>query len=106
MSVSLLDKWLFAKMVIFDPALSSSAKCVAVAILEWRNDKSGRCFPSYETIGECCGLKRRMVYNAVQELKAAGWLDYTSRPGRTHANEYVFNFQKMHDLTPFHPTEK
>jgi hypothetical protein len=56
----------------------------AVAVLEallwgFHNSKSGRCFPSYESIAERAACSRTMVYEAIKMLERAGILTWCNR---------------------------
>ena len=73
------------------PRLSLNAKGVATVLLMHRNAEDSACFPDYETIGLEVGFSknsRHTVKRALQELKAAGLIDWR-RHGR--ANRYDLN---------------
>src|SRR4051812_48905389 len=62
-----------------------TAKFVAVlGALLWgfHNAASGRCFPSYERIGEKADCARSTVYEAIRALEAAGILTWVNRIAR------------------------
>jgi hypothetical protein len=82
--------------ILADEELSSTAKCVATALLlKFRNTKTGRCNPSFAAIAKAIGRKRRAIVPAVAELKASGWLKIVGTKGGSSANTNSFVF----DLT-------
>ncbi|MEZ0061420.1 hypothetical protein ABIF26_006963 [Bradyrhizobium elkanii] len=79
--------------VMEDARLSAAAKCVAtVLLLKFRNQASGVCNPSFNTIAKCVGRKRRSVIDAVNELKEFGWLSWTGTLGGSTENTNQFDF--------------
>jgi hypothetical protein len=79
--------------IMADRALSSSAKCVAVVLLlQFQNAKTGKCNPSFAAIAMRIGRNRRATFDAVRELKEAGWVSITGTGGGSSksTNQYVF----------------
>jgi hypothetical protein len=88
-------KFKFVQRMLTDPALSPSAKCVAVSLLViWRNSKTGQCNPSLGTIAKTIGLARRTVIDAIAELRRSGWVEVDSTGGgsQRNTNRYKFDF--------------
>lgn len=79
--------------IMADPAVGAPAKCVAtVLLLQFRNHQTGVCNPSFTTIGKRIGRSRRPVIDAINELKAAGWIKWegTSGGGSSNTNNFEF----------------
>src|SRR5438874_5125818 len=95
---SLLDKWRLLQAIIARRDLKPSRKVIAAKLLDHLNTETGRCFPSYNTLGAGVGLGRRTAMNGVRDLERAGFLARrrNSRGGRQTSNEIVFNW----DLVP------
>ena len=72
------EPWRFRKAVL-KAKLSTGARLVAVAVLEFVNRKSGCCFASEAKIAEECGFTERGVRRAIAELRDAGWLRVVRR---------------------------
>jgi hypothetical protein len=53
----------------------------------FHNSKSGRCFPSYETIAERARCNRDSVYEAIKALEAADVLTWLNRITRIRVRE-------------------
>jgi Helix-turn-helix domain len=88
-------KFKFMQRLLADPALSPSAKCVALSLLViWRNSKTGQCNPSLGTIAKTIGLARRTVIDAIAELKRSNWVEVDSTGGGSwrNTNYYKFDF--------------
>ena len=82
--------------IMKDSERSASAKCVAtVLLLKFRNHDTLVCNPSFTAIAARVGRKRRSVIDAVNELKAAGWLDWTGTLGGSseNTNNFTFNLE-------------
>jgi hypothetical protein len=76
-----------------DERLSAAAKCVAtVLLLQFRNHKTSVCNPSFTTIAQCVGRKRRSVIDAINELKDLGWMDWEGTAGGSPTNTNNFQF--------------
>lgn len=45
-----------------------------VALVFYRNTKSGVAFPSYDTIQELTGLRRQKISEGLTELEQSGWI--------------------------------
>jgi hypothetical protein len=87
-------KFKFMQRLLTDPALSPSAKCVAVGLLViWRNSKTGQCNPSLGTIAKTIGLARRTVIDAIAELKRSGWVEVDSTGGGSWRNTNYYKFE-------------
>lgn len=79
--------------VMADADLTPTAKCVfSVLILKIRNRETGLCNPSFKTMAASVGLSRRTAFNAIGELKAAGWIEAVGTKGgaTSNTNRYIF----------------
>jgi hypothetical protein len=80
-----------------DITLSHAAVRVFDSLIwDFRNNRDGRCNPSYDTISDASGVGRRSVIPAIKELEAAGWISVeTTRGGSSRCtNRYTINFSK------------
>ena len=68
--------------------ITAKALDVLYALL-WRfhNAASGKCFPSYEALGDAAGCHRDTVYEAIRALERVGLLSWVNRIKRVR--EYV-----------------
>ena len=51
---NLVERWQLVQAINADPALTASAKIVAVSLMGFVNSKTGECFPSFEKIAASC----------------------------------------------------
>lgn len=66
------------------------ARWLFVALLYFRNGRTGNAFPSYDTLHDLTGLHRNMISECMKELEDAGWI---SRKRRYNATTlYTVNF--------------
>jgi len=72
-------KWAFAQRNISPPA-----KFVLVALADHHNAQSDQCWPSVARIVEHTNYATRTIFNAVDELTAAGLVMQTPRPGTSN----------------------
>jgi hypothetical protein len=97
-----------------DERVSAAAKCVAtVLLLQFRNHKTSVCNPSFTTIAVCVGRKRRSVIDALNEMRALGWMDWEGTKGGSPTNTNNFQFYlnprpvqssaPVHDTAPVQP---
>jgi hypothetical protein len=80
-----------------DPALSPSAFRVAAALLmEFHNLWTGQCNPSIAAISREVGLGRTATVDAIEKLKASGWVTIESTKGGSsrNTNRYKFDLEK------------
>lgn len=92
---SLPDKAALITAIAADDRLRASTVRVGTVLLfKFHNTKSGRCDPSYETLGKAAALKRRAAIKAVHQLEQFAWL--VKRPkGRRSRNSYQFAFRRV-----------
>jgi hypothetical protein len=93
-----------------DERLSQAAKCVAtVLLLRFRNHKTSVCNPSFNTIAKCVGRKRSSVIEALNQMKAFGWMDWDGTAGGSPTNTNNFQFflkpQPVRNTEPVRETE-
>jgi hypothetical protein len=80
--------------IMADPDLNAPSKCAAtVLLLKYHNHKTGQCNPSYSTVGKILGRDRRNVINAINDLRAAGWIEWTGTKGGSSSNTNGFKFK-------------
>lgn len=80
--------------IMKDPRPSAAAKCAAtVCILKFRNNETGKCNPSFTTIGREMGRGRTAAIDAINQLKALGWLTVESTKGGAKSNTSNFVFK-------------
>lgn len=82
--------------IFADKKTSSTAKCAAAALLlKFYNPGTGRCDPSFTTLGKVIGRSRRSAIKSVDELKAGDnpWLVVESTKGGSQANTNSFRFR-------------
>jgi hypothetical protein len=99
-------KFEFIQNVLADTSLSSTAKCVVVALLlKWHNSRTGQCNPGLTEIAKAVGLTRRAVIPAVAELKKSGWLDIASTSGgsQRNTNRYKFDLSRIAPVSSTSP---
>ena len=66
--------------------LTGDAKLVYVVLCSFRNNKSGRIYPSYEKIVDRSGICRNRVAAALNELEAFRWM--TRKKAFKGGNQY------------------
>lgn len=83
-----IEMYVRAKMQRSEPGkhygeISAKSFAVFKALLwAFHNSKSGRCFPSYETIAEKADCARSTVYEAIRALERIGTLTWVNRIAR------------------------
>ncbi len=70
-AVTLLQKWQLLQAILADADLPATAKVVAARMLDYLHTQTGRCCPSYQSLADGTGLKRRAIIYAVQALRRA-----------------------------------
>ena len=106
MSVGLADKIRFVDAIVAAKDLSPSAKLIGYVLsFRFHNHRTGRCFPSYDSIALAAGLKRRATaIEAVKELAAAGWIVIERGGGRARTNQIELCFgraETVRETAPF-----
>lgn len=71
--------WYRTISTIVESDVSASAKAVMVCLLNYRNRKTGLCFPSMTTIADGSGLKTTAVKKALSDLKESGFVEWESK---------------------------
>jgi hypothetical protein len=66
---NLVERWQLVQAINADPALTASAKIVAVSLMGFVNSKTGECFPSFEKIAASCHVSKRTVATATHDLE-------------------------------------
>jgi hypothetical protein len=93
------DKMRLVLAINRDGELSFSARTVAtVLLLQFHNNDTGQCDPSYTMIAAAfTNMRRATVINAVHELQVRGYITILSRNqhgGSSQANAFVFDFER------------
>lgn len=81
----------WARAICADIGAPPKHRLVLLVICIHHNDKTGQCFPSYETIANSTGFRRRGVIDIVKELEDNGLLTKRMRRENGHqgSNSYV-----------------
>ncbi|TXN04206.1 helix-turn-helix domain-containing protein [Methylobacterium sp. WL64] len=85
---SSFDKLQWAFKLQSNKKLTPSGRRVIVVLAARHNSTTGRCDPSVPGIAEDSGISERMAYKALDELKAAGLIDWVSG-GEKVRNKYT-----------------
>ena len=72
---------------------SPTQKFVLVALADYHNSQTNKCFPSLESIAQKTGFSIRTVIYAVQALKTQGLIDFKSV--RNRSNRYQLNMGQV-----------
>ena len=92
MITSLLEKWKLMQTIFGAADLSATAKVVAGRLLEFHNNRTGLCCPSYQGLADGTGLRRRATIGAVQKLEERGWITVDRvKGGAAAGNRYATN---------------
>ena len=86
-------------LMMADPVLGDGARRVGVALLDFHNNATGRCYPSYRAIGERVNVDRRTAMRGVLALVERGYFT-CNKVGGAKANEYVPNLELVSGKTP------
>lgn len=99
--ITLLDKWKVLQTIVADLTVGNCGKVVAARLLQFLNNETGRCDPSYGTIASEVGMKRATVIAAVKNLESAQWVavnrsktGFDRESGRPETNQFEFNFAR------------
>jgi predicted transcriptional regulator len=88
-----------SQFLLLSKSLTPTALRVYLALLSFRNTKSGRICPSYITIAERAGIHTTRVATALRQLEDSGFIARSSRgPGR--GNDYYI--RSLHLATSNH----
>ena len=69
--------------------MNSGERLTLLYLADRRNDKTGKCFPSYERIAQDLGISKRSAIRHVEALEAMGLLKKHERRGKTqNSNQY------------------
>jgi DNA-binding transcriptional MocR family regulator len=71
------------------------ARWLFVALMYYRNGKTGNAFPSYDTLSEFTGLSRNMISKCLRELESAGWISLKRRFNATTI--YTLHFSGLEE---------
>ena len=93
-----LDTTLAFKAVCLSDALSGTDKCVAAAIIDSFNRRTGQCDPSFDRIAHLTGKSRRTVIRAVQRLERMRFVLKSRHGGHFHRNSYEPNWAYFREM--------
>jgi hypothetical protein len=93
---NLVQRWQLIQAINADPALTASAKIVAVSLMGFVNSKTGECFPSFEKIAARCHVSKRTVATATYDLERRKWVKIVrDEGGDRESNRYFFAFDRI-----------
>ena len=74
--------------VLFDERLTKRQIKVLIALLSFKNQKTGKCQPKRRLLGERCGLDINRISTITGELVALGWLVKKGKGGFSKSTRY------------------
>ena len=93
MERSTLHKQKWVTKVATDGSLKGGETRVAVLLADYCNLKTGRCFPSQQTLAKRLNLSSRQVNTLIQNLKQKGYIGLIKRGNNNSgSNQYQINF--------------
>lgn len=72
---------------VWDQEITPSEKLLCFALLRFRNNSTGLCYPSHSTLAEWTGLSRSGIQKALRSLREKGLLSSHETPGRSNKYE-------------------
>ena len=72
---------------------SPTQKFVLVALADYHNSATNKCFPSLESIAQKTSFSKRAVIKAVQALKIQGLIDF--KTVRNRSNKYQLKMNQV-----------
>ena len=84
---------------IFDTDLTSSEKLLLIGLLRFYNRKTGKCFPSLDTLNMTTSLNKKTIQANVEKLIAKGMIQVI-KGGYTKPNHYTLLFIEWCKITP------
>ncbi len=73
------------------PTFKATDKLVLLALANYANGETGKCYPSIREIAWCTGLSERTVHRVLNRLETCG-IATILRGGGRRSNEYFLNF--------------
>lgn len=95
---SLSDPLMALKVLLLCEDLTLAERRVGAALIDHRNNRTGRCDPGLETLSRELGIGRRTVIRASAALEKRGLLRKRRYGGYFHRNSYEFNWERFRDL--------
>lgn len=83
-----MDNWEIEKRIWNTRGLKTTERLVALALVQFRNNQTGLCFPSHKKVAERVDLSRNAVRGAIRGLRHKGVLH--ARFNGYHSNQYLF----------------
>lgn len=84
---------LIPNYILHTDGLSAYSKLVYAMLLSYAWGNKNSSFPGQETLAKDCGISRRSVINAIQELERQGFITVMRR-GQGKTNLYILHFKK------------
>jgi DNA-binding transcriptional MocR family regulator len=69
---------------VWEQSMSPAEKLVSLALLRFRNNETGLCYPSQSTLAKWTGLSRSGVQKAIRGLRLRGLLEASGHAGQTN----------------------
>lgn len=88
------DEWMRRLSAVPEKQIPSGAKLVGFRLALYMRENQRRAFPSYDKLGEACGMSARMVQTHALLLSEQKWLEINRQ--RAKGNQYwlrYYNFQ-------------
>jgi len=93
MERSTLHKQKWVTKVATDGSFKGGETRVAVLLADYCNLKTGRCFPSQQTLAKRLSLSSRHINTLIQSLKQKGYIKLIKRGNnKSGSNQYQINF--------------
>ena len=93
-----LDTLIAHKVINLSADLSGADKCVAGAIIDHFNRKTGQCDPGIDRLSRLLGCSRRTVIRAVESLDEHELIYCRRHGGRSQRNSYQPNWPLFREL--------
>lgn len=81
-------RWAYSLFEVID--IPPQERSVLLALCYHHHDKTGECYPSYDTLARLSGYRRRRVIDAVRSLKEWGLIRVEKRRVRGHQGSNQF----------------
>lgn len=77
---------------VWSQPISPTGKLICLALLRYRNNATGLCYPSHATLCAATGLSRSGLQRSLRELRRSGIVEAQDAPGRS--NRYALHTGK------------
>ena len=72
---------------IFDSDITSSEKLLAIALLQFYNQKTSRCFPGIRALSDCTSMSKSTIMTAIDKLVKNGFIE-VEKGNQKKSNNY------------------